>query len=347
MKLAIISDTQIGSRNDYLPYLENNKQFFENVFFPKLKEEGVTSVIHLGDLLERRKYVNFNTANYMQRDFIGPMKDYDFYWILGNHDIYYRETMTVNSAEILVGDKAHIYKEATEVDFDGVKILFVPWITDENREQTLELIKESDAQILFGHLELKNFEYIKGIVSQEGMNSIILDKFDIVLSGHFHHRSAKGNIYYVGSHAEFTWSDAEEERGFHIFDTETREIEFVPNPYTVFRKIYYDDAKGQPDIPLGGFESLKDKIVKVFISGKNDPVQYDWFMSKVEGAQPLDIQPIEDYQNINLTDDGIVSETKDTLAIIREYVAQSNNIVNVDKLDNLIVDLYNKAQVQE
>ena len=62
-------------------------------------------------------------------------------------------------------------------------------------------------------------------------------------SGHFHHKSDNGNVYYLPNPYQITWSDYKDPRGFHIFDTETRELEFILNPYEIFHKIYYDDEK--------------------------------------------------------------------------------------------------------
>ena len=350
MRLAIISDTQYGTRQDYVPFLELNHKFFTNVFWPYLVKNNIKTIVHLGDLVEKRKQISFMTAEYLRRDFLNPVNagGYHLHWLLGNHDIYFRETTEINAAGLLNAGKFHIYETATEFVFAGTKVLFVPWICKQNQEKSLKLIGESDAKILLGHLELQGFELNRYSIAKEGMQTTGLGKFDIVLTGHYHHRSIKDNIYYVGSHAEFTWADYGDEHGFHILDTDTRDIEFIKNPYTVFAKIWYNDSKGKVSPPKGGFESLNGKIVKVIISSKNDQEQYDWFMTQVENAQPLDIQAVDDHLNMDLTDDeAIIEETKDTLSIIRNYIKQANNIVPVEKLDNLIVDLYNKAQEME
>jgi DNA repair exonuclease SbcCD nuclease subunit len=352
MRVAILSDTQYGSRNDYVPYLENNKKFFSEVFFPTCYDRKVEAIVHLGDLVERRKYISYSTAKYLMDDFLIPIQQdmmvyhpWEFHWILGNHDIYYRETMDVNAG--LIFDVGEHYLNATEVMLGNTKVLFCPWIVDANREDTLQKIKDTDAKICFGHFELANFEVNRGQVVYDGMDSSVLDKFAMVLSGHYHHKSAKGNIMYVGSHAEFTWSDYGDEHGFHILDLEKQELEFISNPYGVmFKKIYYSDADGGPNYRQAHPDTIKDKIVKVFVKTKTDQDKYDTFMTQVEQAQPLDIQVIEDFQNINLEDaDPAALGAKSTLDILRDYVRQSNTTVNVEKLDNLVVDLFNRASV--
>jgi predicted phosphodiesterase len=350
MKLCILSDTQYGSKNDYLPFLENNRLFFENVFFPTLDERRVHHVVHLGDLLERRKYINYNTAHYLCRDFLSKFENVmdwhglELHWILGNHDIYFRETFQVNASQ-LFGYSAMVHDKPGEVEFDdGTTILFIPWIVKENYEKIMRMIELSEAKMCFGHFELMGFETSPGIVAKEGMDPKILDKFEVVMSGHYHHRSAKGNIYYVGSHAEFTWSDYGDDHGFHIFDTETREIEFIKNPYTVFKKVWYDDRNS---VPFPEREEIFNKIVKVIVSAKHDQSMYESFMAHIESCRPLEILPVEDHLNAQLSDDSeIVSEAKDTLAIMREYVDQANDTVNKTKLDTLMTDLYKEAQAE-
>ena len=56
MRLAIINDSHFGVRNDSPLFLEYSLKFFESIFFPYLEANGINTVIHMGDLLDRRKY---------------------------------------------------------------------------------------------------------------------------------------------------------------------------------------------------------------------------------------------------------------------------------------------------
>ena len=64
-----------------------------------------------------------------------------------------------------------------------------------------------------------------------------------MFSGHFHHKSDDGQIYYLGPPYQIYWNDFDDPKGFHIFDTDTRELERIVNPYTLFSKIFYDDIQ--------------------------------------------------------------------------------------------------------
>ena len=102
-------------------------------------------------------------------------------------------------------------------------------------------IKNSKAQVAFGHLEVEGFAMYKNYVAGTGLQPSIFNRYEIVASGHYHHKSSKDNIHYLGAPYEITWNDYDDPRGFHIFDTETRDMEFIKNKYRLFEKIYYDD----------------------------------------------------------------------------------------------------------
>lgn len=355
MKIALLTDTHWGVRNDNAIFLDNTKKFLDNVFFPYLELEGINTIIHLGDLVDRRKYININTARRLREDFIQPIheKGIKMYVIAGNHDTYYKNTNGVNSLRELIGDrypKIHIFDEKpVQLDLGyGIHphLFLIPWICDENREITMEYIRKTSAPIALGHLEIKGFEMFKGSVCTHGEDIGLFDKFDMVCSGHFHHKSSSGNIHYLGSHSEFTWSDYNDARGFHVLDLETRDLGFIKNPYTVFDKIWYNDSSMTAEA-LGkmNFYQYKDKIIKVIVQEKSNPYLFDVFMSSLEKAMPHQVQVVEDHLNLNVEDDGeIVAEAEDTITIFKKYIGQINT-AKIDKvrLERTITEIYNEA----
>jgi len=185
----------------------------------------------------------------------------------------------------------------------------------------------------------------RGAINDHAFDSSLFNKFDIVCSGHFHHKSTVGNINYLGSPYEITWSDFDDPRGFHIFDTNSRTIEFVKNPYTMFNKIFYDDENQTMEYVVNqNYERLAGSYVKVVIKNKTNPYWFDMFMERLEKVNPIHIQVVEDHLNLDLeSDDDIVSEAEDTMTILHKYIDNLEVNVNKTQLETTIKDLYSEA----
>jgi hypothetical protein len=152
-----------------------------------------------------------------------------------------------------------IYDAPAKVTIDGVDIDIVPWICADNEVQIAEFMKNSTSEICFGHFEIAGFEMDRGNVCESGIDKQSLSKYDVVLTGHFHHKSTDGNITYVGTPYEMTWADWNDPKGFHIFDTNTRDMEFIQNPFAMFHKVSYDDGTSTfEDWKKYDFDKLKE-----------------------------------------------------------------------------------------
>ena len=349
MKIAIITDTHFGARNDSQVFSNYFAKFYENIFFPTLEKRGIRTVIHMGDVVDRRKFINYKTLFQMRRHFFDACygRYINLHVIIGNHDTFFKNTNSLNSMDCLrVHDnhQVHIYEEPTEVDFDDLKCLMMPWICDENREQSLKAIQDTEAQILFGHLEVKGFEMHIGSFSREGVDANLFQKFDMAMSGHFHHKSDNGNIYYLGNPYQITWSDYKDPRGFHIFDTETRELEFILNPLEMFYKIYYDDDKMTLEsIQNEDYSKYKDCYVKVVVIKKNNPFWFDTLIDNLYKEDVGDISVVENFdEDFLMGDENLIDEAEDTMTILSKYV-NSLNIDNKKELDSLMQSLYTES----
>lgn len=350
MKLGLITDTHWGIRNDSQIFYDYFKRFLDEVFFPSLEKQSIKQVIHLGDLVDRRKYINFLTLYRLHRDFLEEFEKrmIDLYIILGNHDVYYKNTNEVNAVRELIEGKyqfIHVIERAETLEFDGTPILLLPWICEENYKESMDEIKNTKAQIVMGHLELNGFEMFKGSISDHGMDHHLFDRFDVVCSGHYHHKSDTGNIHYLGAFAEYTWSDYDDPRGFHTLDTNTRELTFIRNPYRMFEKIWYDDTQKSASEVIGDAQfDIRNKMVKVIVKNKTNPYFFDLFIDALEKAGPTDLQVVEDHLNLDLmADEDIVDEAEDTLTVCKKYIGQLNLSVDQKKLERVITNLYNEA----
>lgn len=351
MKLAVLTDSHAGVRSDSTVFLDNAQKFYQNVFFPKIAETGINRILHLGDILDRRKYINFVTAKRLRQDFIEPMTNMGLTMdhVLGNHDVYYKDTNAVSGVIELYGNSHYpinIIEEVTETVYDGLPICLVPWMCDENRSRSETLIRQSKARVAMGHLELNGFEMNKGSVMDHGMDPDLFANFDIVASGHFHHPSQGGAIRYLGAMGQYDWGDFADPRGFHIFDTDTRTFEFVDNPYAIFHKVIYNDDTMSKDQILAQISAdvLAGTYVKVIVEAKSNATFFDQFMEALEQVGPEDYQVIEEHLNVQLYKaEDIVSEAEDTPTIMRKYVEQINSPLDCNVLNRILLETYREA----
>lgn len=352
-KAIILGDLHFGIRNGSKSFNDYFELFFKNIFFPYVINNNIRKVIQVGDIFDDRKYMHIRGLTECRKYFFDKLKENDIELIIliGNHDSHYRDTIKVNSPSILLKDYTNIQiiEEPTEIEIiPGIKSLILPWICKENYDASIEKIKNCSAEICFGHLELKNFSMYKGILNEDGMESSIFDKFEYVITGHYHHRSNKGNIYYTGTPYELTWNDDSDPKGFHIFDFETRTLEFIQNPYKMFNKIYYDDILMENDIKSqlssNYFDQFSNTYIKVIVKNKNNTYLFDMFMNELEKLNPIDLVLIEDLPEILNEEINDVDETEDTITILFKYVDNiKTKELESSKLKIMLNNLYNEA----
>ena len=349
MKVAILCDSHFGARNDNSFFLEYMLQFYEGIFFPYLQQHDIKTVIHLGDLMDRRKYVSIKTAKEFRERFMLPINHLklDFHCLVGNHDIFFKNTNDVNSLRELIdgrSNKIKIYEDPTEVNIGGLDILFLPWITPQNQIYTEGMIDSTDASIVMGHLEIKGFQMYKGIQSDHGIDKSLFSKFQSVFSGHYHHKSDDGQIYYLGTPYQMTWSDYNCPKGFHVFDTETRELHRIVNPNKIFEKIYYDDT--QENYDNHDVSQYTNKYVKLVVVNKNDLYKFDKFTDRLFKADCHEVKIIEDFTDLdaNTVSDDIVENSQDTMTLLGKYIDDLDINLDKTKLKTDISKLYHEAQ---
>jgi DNA repair exonuclease SbcCD nuclease subunit len=350
MKIAIVGDTHFGMRADSLHFHNYYKRFYQETLFPTLKEMGVTRIVQLGDLFDRRKYINYNTLYLSKNYFFDSLESngIELVTLVGNHDIFFKNTLKVNSIELTLREyqNIHVITSPETLTIDGVSIDLIPWICEENEQEVMEFINNSNSQICMGHFELAGFEMDRGNICHEGMDRNVLAKYDVVLSGHFHHKSSSGNIHYVGTPGEMTWSDYNDKRGFHIFDTETRELTFIENPFKMFHKVVYNDDHETVDtVKSKNFNKYTNTILKVIVAKKVDPYLFEVFMDKVYKSQPHDVSVVEDFTDYTqISDEDVIDQADDTMTTLSKYVDSLQIDLDKERLKTYMREVYVEAQ---
>lgn len=327
MKIANITDTHWGCRNNNPIIAKGISKFFQNVFWPTIEDRGIEHIIHMGDLVDKNESIDFSVLDQMQRDFI----DQTFlsgieecHILVGNHDTYYKSKNYPNAASLLCQRRQFLVYDNEAVEQDG--ILYVPWICRANREEVMEKIENTSATTCVGHFEIEGFRMNAGAVCEKGLTLKHFEHFSDVFSGHFHTKSKQGNVQYLGSPYQTTWHDHGQRKGFHIFDTETRELEFISNPYDLFHVFDHPDK-----IP----EGLSDGFVRLIGDFPQRTIE------QLESAGCAVIsEPTDTRQDLISEDVEIdVSDTGESINV----VIDSMEIENESDVKHMMNELYTKA----
>jgi len=341
MKIAILSDTHWSVKKGSKHFHDYFELFYKNIFFPTLEERGIKTVIHMGDAFDNRKGIDFWGLDWTRRVVLEPLRKYEVHMIVGNHDIFFRNSTIINAPELLLNDYQNIkiYSSPKEICIAGMNSLILPWICSDNEEETFNLIQETKAKVVFAHLELSGFSAYPGHIMTDGLSVEKFEKFEKVFTGHYHTKSDNGKVFYLGNPYQMFWNDVDDTRGFHIFDTDTYDIEYFKNPYNIFERIYYEDSGvKQIDISI-----IKDKIVKIIVRKKTNQLNFDKFVDKIVKSSPLDLKVVEiidvDDENVNCEE----ISAEDTLSILNKYVEEAE--FNLDKtiIKKLLRDVYKEA----
>lgn len=346
MKIACISDTHYGCRKGSQLFHDFFEKFYNDIFFPTLDKEGIKHIVHMGDVFDSRRGIEFKSLKWAKRVVFDPLKERGITvdMMVGNHDAYYKNTNDINAVDLLLEEYDNVtpYSETATVDLDGRKAIYVPWINEDNEQVTYKAIDKTDATVAFGHLELCGFKVNNYVTMDHGADPKVFDKFEKVFSGHFHTRSNNGKVYYLGNPYEMFWSDVGDTRGFTILDTDTLEFTRVNNPYRLFYSIYYEDT----DYQMFDARELKNKLVKVVIRKKTDQVKFEKFIDKIYSAGVADLKVIENFAFSNLdphVDEGADIESEDTMSILDRYIDETETELDKSVIQNIIREIYQEA----
>ena len=90
-KVAILTDTHFGVRKGNQVFHDYFEKFYSEIFFPYLDKHGIDTVIHLGDVFDVRKGIDYWSLDWAKRVVFTPLQDRGIttHIIVGNHDIFY------------------------------------------------------------------------------------------------------------------------------------------------------------------------------------------------------------------------------------------------------------------
>jgi DNA repair exonuclease SbcCD nuclease subunit len=213
-KVACFTDIHFGLNSGSRIHNQDCEDFVA-WFCETAKRENCETAIFLGDWHHNRSTTDVSTMNYTVSNLERLSQNFEkVYFILGNHDLFYKDKREINSIEFmrLFPNVIPIKETLTEGD-----VTIMPWLVGEEW-RTVSKIK---SRYVFGHLELPLF-YMNAMVQMPDHGQLQGDHFvnqEYVFSGHFHKRQSKGNVTYIGNAFPHNYADAgDDDRGMMILE---------------------------------------------------------------------------------------------------------------------------------
>ena len=202
-KVAVCTDIHFGLKSNSLMHNQDCSDFID-WFIATAKANGCETGMFLGDWSHQRAAINMQTLQYSLRSLEKLSAAFErFYFIPGNHDLYYRDKRDIYSTEWA----KHIPNIVIVNDFfkDG-DVIIAPWLVGDDHKKLAKM----SARYMFGHFELPHFK-MNAMVEMPDHGELKVENFsgiESVYSGHFHLRQQKGNINYIGNCFPHNFADA-------------------------------------------------------------------------------------------------------------------------------------------
>lgn len=346
-KVLFLGDLHLGIRNGNNVFLNMMKKYFNEELFPYILKNNIKYVIQLGDILDKRKSIDFIISNYLTNTFFKFFEDNEihFYSTVGNHDLYYRQSVELDGPSQFSNSKyIHIIKTVTAINIYNKQFILCPWICEENKEQIiddLQKIENTESSFLCGHFELSGFPIQRGFISDKGtLSKDLLSKYFKVISGHYHSPSSKDNISYIGTPYQLTWSDYGDRKKVIVYDFDESEFEEIYTKIELYHKIFYSD-----DIKIT-YKDYDGCYVKVVLNSEYNEKKLNLFLSEFENsADLLSLQVINQLDDISTIEDISISDIDNPIDIMINVINDRITDENIRTLTkNISYEIYKEAQ---
>lgn len=304
--MLLVADVHLGIRNDDDVFLNQSRKLFDIIIEDCIRRDTNDLVI-LGDFFDNRKSINLKTLN-VAIDIVDNLKkeNIDVYFIIGNHDTYYKTEIETNSIRI--------FKE-----YKNVTIVNEPLIMDKIGMVSWNQEIDTPVEYLIGHFEINGFPVTEKIIFEKSkLYPSDFKQYKKVISGHFHIPSTKDNITYLGAPYQLTFNDCGGIRGYYSF--EDGKLEFIEFPCVKFVNIQSDKEIKEEDV--------KGNIVKLTLKEDLGTVENQKIIDRVQSYEPLRFFPHFDiYKNNNEIKNESENniEIKSNKEILFDFIKLSDN----------------------
>lgn len=256
-RILFFTDIHFGihaNSQKYLDICKNTMTWIRDV----AKQRNVDAVLFGGDYFDSRSSIDVKTMNIATESlYMLANEGFPVSMILGNHDLYLRDSTSIHS---LIAYGGH--KNVRIVDkpiFCDNSVLILPW--EYNGLEQLKGVDIKNIKYVFCHNNFPKtffFNYgrgktvVKSKKSDTNTSSSFLEEFGLsdelmngiiknggkIISGHIHQNQTiplgnKSELIIAGSPYETEYGFGDVKCGVYIIDIDSDTVEFVENPYNV------------------------------------------------------------------------------------------------------------------
>ncbi len=320
-KALLFTDIHFGLKSNSLVHNQDCEAFVDWAI--KLgQEQGCETGFFLGDWHHHRASLNLQTLNFSLRSLEKLSRAFDrFYFIPGNHDLYYRDRRDIHGAEWA----RHIPNIIVVNDwFQDEDVVIAPWLVGDDHKR----IPKLNARYVLGHFELPHFK-MNAMVEMPDHGELQAEHFDgvgEVFSGHFHLRQQRRNINYIGNAFPHNFADAgDTNRGCTV-------VQWGEKPE-------YHAWPGQPLYKVTKLSSVIDSAPTILVPNMHVRVELDIDISYEEATFIKDTF-IKDYNLREMALIPVKSTAVDTDMAPGEVRFESVDQIVTDQITNISSEFY-------
>lgn len=311
------------------------------------KKHKIRDIILCGDVFHYRDSISVMSLH-RAGEFFQVLQDFNIIVLVGNHDAYYRDSSEVHSLNIFKQyPNIHVVDETVYIEYKGVKIGIVPWGVP---VQDLE-----KCDIIFGHFEIQNFHMNQHKQCTHGEQTTdIFSKCKTLVSGHFHLKQTKkfkqGTICYLGNPFQMDFGDVNDDKGLHIIDLTTQEIQFIHNDESPkFVRVYLSEIAKAGDITKELVNKVNKNVVKLIIDEHLEPLELDVLTKMFNKMKPFTLHIDKYYDSDQITMDDIDEDAYDGMdykEAIQDFSQQLQVSDDIrDKASMYVLGLLNRVKI--
>lgn len=237
-KTLVFSDQHFGVKGNSPNRQKIGVQVIKEII-AYAKKAKAKNIIFCGDWFHSRATVDVSTLDIAYKCVQALAKQCKLWMILGNHDLYLKNSTEVSSVNIFKGvDNIEVISEPCEVELNSKKTLLVPWLAN------LDGYKPNSYDFLFGHFEISakfliqsyTEEHSGKLVANEEVSSKIDDDDILDVPSNSQKRNSKA-VDLLGSFIELAKPETGVIFAGHIHQhkemiaKEGRKFIFIGSPY--------------------------------------------------------------------------------------------------------------------